>query len=332
MRTFTILFSALVLSTAAKSQTIATFDDLTLSKPDTSYINYSGTALTDVGFTDGLGYFPCYYDTASGGYWESGFSYSNWTDSVTSGYMNQYSAKTAIGYGGSAQYAVAWVSNPVTFGDSINMNLTGAAIGKPVSGFYVTNSTYAYNAMKEGYYPARAFHDSDWFLLTIKGYSGGVLTTDSVNFYLADFRFADSSLNYIVRTWEWVNLLPLGHVDSLQFSLSSTDTAGGFGMNTPSYFCMDNFTTNETDAGVNQVAKNAIAKVYPNPATNILYVDIIDNSVQQISVINMTGQVISNYNTSTNHIEINTATLPAGTYLLQLAGNGGSAQMRFVKE
>ena len=331
MRRFTILFSALILCATAKAQTVATFDDLVLSKPDTSYINYN-MAGTDVGLSDGLAHFSCYFDTSSyGNYWASGFTYSNWTDSVTSGYLNQYSAKTAKGFDTSHNYAVAFVSNPATYAYNINLNLKGPAIGKTVSGFEVTNSTYAYNSMKYGDSFDTAFHQGNWFLLTIKGYRDSALTPDSVNFYLADYRARDSSAHYILDTWRWVNLLPLGHVDSLQFSLSSSNT-GPSGMNVPAYFCMDNFTTNETSEGVAPVPSIAIAKVYPNPATNTLYVAITDNSVQQISVIDMAGKVISSYPASPGHMAINTSALAAGTYMLQISGNGKSGMTRFVKD
>ena len=60
-----------------------------------------------------------------------------------------------------------------------------------------------------------------------------------MDFYLADYRFADNGLDYIVDDWSWVDLTSLGAVDKLQFGLSSTDN-GFFGMNTPAYFAMDN--------------------------------------------------------------------------------------------
>ena len=44
-------------------------------------------------------------------------------------------------------------------------------------------------------------NDPDFFKVTVKGYKGGVLTTDSVPFYLADFRFANNALDYIVDSW-----------------------------------------------------------------------------------------------------------------------------------
>jgi hypothetical protein len=330
MRRFTILFFLLVLLTAAHAQTVSTFDDLTLSKPDTAYINYSASG-TDVGFDDGLAHFPCVYDTDYGGSWASGFAYTNWTDSVTSGYTNEYSAKTAIGYNGSHNYVTAFVSNPITYAYNVNINLTGAAIGKTVFGFEITNSTYAYNSMKYGDMFDTAFHHGDWFLLTIKGYRDSMLTPDSVNFYLADYRFADTDSNYILNTWQWVNLTSLGHVDSLQFSLSASDT-GAYGMNVPAFFCMDNFTTNETNESIKTVATAVAAKVYPNPATNTLNIDIADNTASQIMITDMAGNLVATCQITGNHTAINTASLATGTYLLQLSGNGKSGSVRFVKE
>ena len=65
-----------------------------------------------------------------------------------------------------------------------------------------------------------------------------VLQIGTVDFYLADYRFADNSKDYIVENWEYVDLSSLGVVKSLEFSLNSSD-AGVFGMNTPAYFAMD---------------------------------------------------------------------------------------------
>ena len=47
--------------------------------------------------------------------------------------------------------------------------------------------------------------DQDYFKLHIYGYSSGTIS-DSVEFYLADFTHADSSLDYIVKDWSYVEL------------------------------------------------------------------------------------------------------------------------------
>ncbi len=329
MRTITLLSLVLLLSTAANSQTIAIFDDLTLPNSDTFYINYSASG-TDVGFTDGLAHFPCYYDTAFGGYWGSGFAYSNKHDSVTSGYTNQYSAKTAIGYAGSAKYVVA-------YGVQNNIKLLGVAVGKSVDGFYITNNTYAYNSMKNGDAFAKKFggisgNDPDWFKIVIRAYSGGTLKPDSVEFYLADYRFVNNDSDYIVRTWDWVNLLPLGHTDSLQLSLSSTDTSSS-GMNTPAYFCLDNFTTNETNVSVQYIEPLIITSLYPNPATDFICLDFNNSSVyKNIFITDISGKLQSSFNSENNLINVNIHDLPSGLYFVTILKGTSSETLKFIKQ
>lgn len=326
MRTFTLSLLALAFGLVSKAQTVATFDDLQLSQTDTFYINMSMPGM-DMGFNDGLAYFPCQIDTGFGTYYQDyGFVYSNMTDSVTSGYGNQYSAKAGTGYN-SHNYAVAY------YADNF-LKLTGAAVGKNVNGFYTTNNTYAYNSMRDGDQFAKKFTnaDKDWFKMTVYGYQNGQRKADSVDFYLADFRFADSTQDYIVRNWTWVDLTSLGHVDSLEFMLTSSDT-GSFGMNTPAYFCMDNFTTNETSVGVNNVANANAVKVYPNPATDVLYVSSSNSNVQQVVVRDAAGRTVGTYSMNGDQLAIPTAALPAGMYLLQLSNsNGQNATVRFVKQ
>jgi Domain of unknown function (DUF4465)/Secretion system C-terminal sorting domain len=324
MRRFTILFSALVLgATAMEAQTVATFESLSLSTPDTFYVNYAMSG-TDVGFNNGLAHFPCVYDTSWGGFWSYGFAYSNMTDSVTSSYTNQYSAMAGSGFGGSAKYVVSYgVSNKVI--------LQGAAVGHPVSGCYVTNSTYAHNSIRDGDPFARKFHNGDWFKLSVQGYHGGALQPAIVSMYLADFLFPDTTMNYIVRDWQWLGLGALGSVDSLEFTLSSTDNST-YGMNTPAYFCMDNFTTAESGTlTAGNIPVGSVAKVYPDPALNTLYVDVEDKTLQQVTLMDVTGNTISSYNAGLSHLEINTSTLPAGMYMLVMSGNGRTASAKFVK-
>jgi hypothetical protein len=87
-------------------------------------------------------------------------------------------------------------------------------------------------------------NDPDFFRLTVEGLVGGNPVSPVVEFFLADYRFADNSQDYIVDEWTWVDLSSLGEVDGLRFSLDSTDN-GSFGMNTPAYFAVDNMTVPE---------------------------------------------------------------------------------------
>ncbi len=327
MRTFTVMLSALLLGSATmRAQLVAGFESQPLAHADTFYSNFTLPG-TDQGFDEGNIHFPYY---TSFGYFSSGFAFSNMTDSVHSGSGNEYSAKTAIGYGGSSKYAVAFVSDPVTYLPNVNINFRGTAVGSVVMGFYVTNNTYAYNSMKNGDAFARKFHNGDWFKLTVKGYHSGALTSDSVDFYLANFLFPDTTLNYILKDWQWVNLASLGSVDSLQFSLSSSDN-GSFGMNTPAYFCMDNFTYYDRSLGaITPTVGKSIA--YPNPVTDVLNIELPDNQLKQVYIEDITGSVITSYLNQSGKVIISTEGLSAGIYNVRILGDGIGEVIRFVKE
>jgi hypothetical protein len=63
------------------------------------------------------------------------------------------------------------------------------------------------------------------------------MPTGKVEFYLADFRNGKS---LIVKDWTYVDLSSLKLVDRIKCTLTSSDN-GDYGMNTPGYFCIDNF-------------------------------------------------------------------------------------------
>ena len=62
--------------------------------------------------------------------------------------------------------------------------------------------------------------------------------TGTKDYYLADLR--DEAKAYIINDWRYVDLSGLGKVKTIGFEMSSSDT-GDWGMNTPAYFCFDNF-------------------------------------------------------------------------------------------
>ncbi len=225
------VFVVFVMAGAVNATIVTDLEDLTLASE--SYWNGSSNP-TAGGFTSGSAWFNNNYDTTFSS-WD-GFAYSNITDTTTSGMAGQYNAITGAGQGGSENYAVAWVgwSEPPT------ITLDDAGV---LDSLYVTNNNYAYYSMLNGDAFAKKFggdsgDDEDWFLLTITGKDAVSDVTGTVDFYLADYRFADNGLDYIVDTWEAVDLTSLGTVKSLEFTLTSSDV-GDYGMNTPAYFAMD---------------------------------------------------------------------------------------------
>ena len=224
-----LLSLALLPTTAYPS--VVNFEDLSLAQ--NSYWNGSSGAGS---FTSGGVTFPNSYDS----YWGSwdGFAYSNVQDSTTPGWGNQYASRPGTGYNGSANYAVAY--QPYVGNFEISLGGISNFAGR---GLHVANTTYVALDMQNGSGFSKKFGgtngaDADWFRLTVRGLLGGS-ETGAVDFYLADFRFANSADDYILNSWAFVDLTALGNVDKISFALTSSDT-GDYGMNTPAYFALDN--------------------------------------------------------------------------------------------
>lgn len=204
------------------------------------------------GFTESGAFFNNLYTDFGGGFYAwSGWSASNVTDNTTPGFPNQFSAYTGGGAGGSAFYGVAYCFAP---GDAYIDLPAGAA---PAS-IRISNATYAAISMRDGDSLAKKFggpsgDDPDFFKLTIAGLDADGSAAGAVEFYLADYRFADNTLDYIVDDWVDVDLTPLTGAARLSFGLESSDN-GVFGMNTPAYFVADDLTFVPEPASIAVVA------------------------------------------------------------------------------
>ncbi|MFP8877643.1 MAG: DUF4465 domain-containing protein, partial [Myxococcota bacterium] len=191
---------------------------------------------------DGAGGFSTqgahFANSYSAGFWQA-FAYSQHGDSVTPGFGNQWSAFPGSGANGSATFAVGFQGYGAAGQPRIQFDAE-----RMLQGAHVTNTTYAALSMRDGDPFAKAFGgvggtDPDFLRLRILGYDSSGNPTGSVDFYLADFRFADSAQDYIVNDWRFVDLSSLGGVQSLRFEVEGSDV-GSFGLNTPGYFALDN--------------------------------------------------------------------------------------------
>ena len=319
---FTTLF--LLGTTILSAQTIADFENFNLA--DDSHLNGSDGSEE---FESGNVILPVDYISGTG--WEawSGFSISNKKDTGTPGPDNQYSAITGKGVQNSPTYAVSYAFDPVV------LKLNDNAIGQPIEGLYITNSTWAYWSMKDGDNVAKKFggitgSDPDWFKVTFKAYRSGFLLNNGVDFYLADYQSDDDADDYIHFTWEWVDLTSLGNVDSLQISLSSSDV-GGFGMNTPAYFCIDNVTTASEPLSNKNLNSEIDFSIYPNPASEYLIFEWNEqNGLAQ--VIDFQGKTWSNQLIQKGQNRIDLNALPRGFYSIQIQTENGFLSEKFVKE
>ena len=315
-RFFTIMTLAFGLINASAQEMKVDFENFGLSSGE--YLN--GDDGTTNFITDYIS-LPINYDETYNSW--TGWAISATTDNTTAGFTNQYSSITGGGVDGSTTYATSYnyIPNQMEIFAPI-------ALDFDVKGVYITNATYTYLSMQDGDGFAKKFGgadgtEPDFFLLTIKGKNKqGII--DSVEFYLADYRFDNNDDDYIVDEWTFVNLSKFDVNNTLEFQLTSSDT-GIYGVNTPQYFCIDNFTVDIISKTENKSFTNL--DIFPNPATDVLNIEY--EEIAAIKVINSNGQVVLSREASNNQIDI--SSLPSGVFNMIVTTDNGNATRRFVK-
>lgn len=299
----TSLLILMISSFIAISQDIADFENFGLA-PDQFLNGSDGNG----GFESGPVFLPNNYNANYDSF--TAWAISSTTDTTTPGFLNQFSSIVGSGVDGSVTYATAFAFDPVM----INLTETDVSL----DGAFFTNNTFAFLSMRDGDGFAKKFggvtgDDPDWFLLTIRRWHNGETIGDDIEFYLADFRFEDNSQDFIIDEWTWVSFETFeGNVDSLELSLSSSDV-GDFGVNTPTYFSMDNFTrsiqSSATNVNIEQV------EIYPNPTKDFLNIGqaAIDGHVE---LFNTAGKMVLSTSDASELIDV--SALEAGFYFIRI--------------
>ena len=167
----------------------------------------------------------------------AGFSYSQKNDVTTAGYTNEFSVFDTSN--NLNKFAVFYPS----FEQSIFVSFPSGE-EHVIQSMDMCNNTYAGLSMKNGDSYSKKFggasgSDQDWFKVTVNGFNKSGAKVSSLDIYLADFRFSDSSKDYILSKWTNFDFSSLGKVHQITFVFSSSDN-GIFGINTPTYVCLDN--------------------------------------------------------------------------------------------
>jgi hypothetical protein len=323
MKKFYFLVSALVILTNVNAQfTLVDFENLTLPAVDTFY---TGEDLDGEFESQGV-IFGNYYETTAWGYFWNGFAYSNVTDNTTAGFGNQYSAFAGEGANGSNNYAIYYPSDTITF----------PGVGAEFGNIAITNTTYAGISMRDGDAFGKQFGSSngadgqpdgtngeDYFFLTLYGWANDLSLVDSIEIYLADFRFSDNTADYILDEWVNFDISTLNGSKYFTFKLTSSDI-GDFGINTPQYFAIDNIEYIEL---VNNLKdEEIITAIYPNPAKDIL---TINGFPGKLTLMDLSGRVMNEvqHDTST---QLSVSNYPSGIYYIRLTSGEKSQVQKIV--
>ena len=317
------LFGGLItlISIVANGQELASFENYNL--PIDTFLNGSDQS---GGFESGNIKLPNYYDPDFN-FW-TGFALSTMTDTLTPGFVNQYSSIVGAGAQTSRTYGVGYAGSPV------RLSLADTAEEARVLGFYISNSTYAYRSMAEGDQFAKKFggptgQDPDYFKLTIRGRKEGLSTGDSLEILLADYTFADPSEDYILRDWLYVDVSHFTSHDSLEFALSSTDN-GAFGMNTPAYFCIDEIITDKRTVAVRSSYAHD-GRVFPSIVSNTVRWEFREMDPHQLVVADARGSMVRRIKITGKQGGADFSDLPSGRYYLLFDSKEGTLTSSIVK-
>lgn len=271
--------------------------------------------------------FENYYDVTYN--YNTGFSITNKENDSTGNFTNGHSAITASGYN-SANYAMFYGSGGIDFN----------GLNRGIQGLYVTNGTYAFYSMLEGDAYGKKFGDTvnangvsdgtngeDFFKVIFTGISTTGDTIGQVEFYLADYRFANDADDYIVDDWTFVDLTSfnslIASLARIDIDFESSDN-GMFGMNTPAYVGIDQVTL-DAPAGIQE--NNLELSAYPNPMNDQLF---LKGNFDLVQLTSVNGQLIKELHDVSN-VQLNVSELPKGTYFLRAISGDKTGVVSLVK-
>lgn len=314
MKKILFLLVGFAMISAGRAQ-LLTFETVTL---DSGKVLNGSDGTTEFIFKNGANQnltLPVHYDTGFK-YWASGWAISRKIDSTTgasSASKHLYCAKPGRGVDSSSTFILgqnqSWFTHP--FGP------------EKISSLYISNTTYAYNSMKFGDGFAKKFggssgNDMDYFLVRINRFYHGDYV-DSSDIYLADYRSADNSKDYLVKDWIKVDFA-LKQADSFVFEVFSTDTSGGW-INTPTFFAVDNIMVDPIE-GVKQIGE-VLVSLYPNPACDWLAIST-ETPIKSIAVYDVAGKSLMTMKPDTREFLLDISALDAGSYFVHVNTASGS--------
>jgi hypothetical protein len=115
------------------------------------------------------------------------------------------------------------------------------------------------------------------------------------------------------------------------FKLSSSDV-GTWGMNTPGFFCIDNFTTQSPVTAIATVTANEI-RMYPNPTSDNLFIDLsaFNNEINTLDVLDISGRTVETLRISTPVINLPVSAYKAGVYFVSVKNASTVINATFIK-
>lgn len=219
-------------------------------------------------------------DYSAGG-WYSGFkTYGNMSDgglvADPRGYSATSGAPYLVVYTGSAEDGSSY-NNPY----AAQVQFSG--LGE-VQGMYVSSAPVTYYGCLNGSDYGRALDQSgDYLTLYAFGIDADDQVVGPIEYDLATYNDALAVLEQN-EAWDWFDLTGLGAVKSVHFAIRGSDV-GEYGLNSPTYFCMDKLSINLLPTSLDEAATSeSIYRI-----ENCLYNVSIGTTIE---VYNVSGKLV----------------------------------------
>ena len=269
--------------------------------------NVSGSATTSFTTTDGGGSGP---GEIAAYYFETGLQ--GWTDSGND------CARTASSNSFEGTYSIRLRDNSNTSNAfSPDIDLTG---NSQVS---IEFHTYA-NSMENGEdFFVEFFNGSDYEVIgqyvSGSNFENGVFFDDTIVLDSSSFNF---TTNNRIR----IRCDASGNNDQIYFDQVIISGDNVSSLRSPS--------VEESAQALRSFTKSANdnIKLYPNPAKEMLNIEILEGSYDEITVFSALGNVVHRAETGVDRLSIDVSQLSAGMYFIRFVSNGLAVTKRFVKE
>lgn len=250
-------------------------------------------------------------------YW-GGFAYSNVTETAFDNsemMTHQFRSVTGKGVKDSNTFGIMYIYTPAS------IDVLGSADGDVVKGVYVTNSAYTKNSMLNGDGYADKFASGDYFKLEFTGDANESV----VEFYLADYRSSNEDERYIINDWRYVDLSSLGKIKKLNVAIKASNNK------VPTYACFDNLGDDGVESGVERSSFADGLNIYPVPAEDVLNVAGIEGDYS-LRIYSASGVLVYRSESENGAAAVDVASLPAGSYLLEIVSDNQRTVKQFLKK
>ena len=153
-------------------------------------------------------------------------------------------------------------------------------------------------------------------------------STDTLNWnqvYSASYNDVSPTLASLVNETRTLALTGLGDSTYLRFSIS------GVMFKVYGWEIDDINVTAPATTSINTI-KAADVIIYPNPAKELLTVNLNDAQQNKITVYDVVGKLVFQAETTTTQLNIDTKDFPQGVYLLQIQNESGITTKKIIKE